>query len=180
MYGMVNAAVRGLVVDNYGLDKWQRISKLAASPESFVAMQSYPDEITYRLIGAAESVLDTEATEILLAFGRYWVLHIASKSYAELMEASGSGFVDFVKNLDHMHQRIRVTFPDYRPPSFRVLVKDDQHLLVDYYSDRDGLLPFVEGLFHGLAAYYSIEIEIEHVPDDSHPLPCKRMIVTHT
>jgi hypothetical protein len=36
----------------------------------------------------------------------------------------------------------------------------------------------VEGLFQGLAKHYEETITIEQVPDDSHPMPCKRMLVT--
>jgi hypothetical protein len=124
-------------------------------------------------------VLGLEPSAILFSFGEFWVSDIAALSYAELMTKTGSGFVDFVKNLDHLHERIRVTFPDYRPPSFRVKELDDQTIQVDYYSHREGLLGFVEGLFKGLADHHGEIVNIEHVPDDTHPMPCKRMLVTH-
>lgn len=180
MYGMVNAAVRGLVCENFGDDTWTKIHTMAGAPEKFVAMQSYPDEITYNLVGAAEKILDMAAPDILFAFGEYWVAEIATAHYASLMKASGSTFSDFLHNLDHMHQRIRVTFPDYSPPSFRVKVLSEGVLQVDYYSDREGLLPFVEGLFSGLAKHFKVEIKVEHISDDAHPLPCKRMRILHS
>jgi hypothetical protein len=74
---------------------------------------------------------------------------------------------------------MRSSFPEYRPPSFRVIALEPGLLQVDYYSEREGLLPFVEGLFEGLGAHFGEEVELEHVPDDSHPLPCKRMRLRH-
>lgn len=68
---------------------------------------------------------------------------MATAHYESIMTRSGQNFVDFVKNLDHMHQRIRVTFPNYNPPSFRVKVLAPGQLQVDYYSDRAGLLPLL-------------------------------------
>ena len=140
-------------------------------------MQTYDDDITYNLVGAAVEVLQIDAHTVLQTFGKYWVSDVATKHYASLMDNTGISFVDFVKNLDHMHQRIRTTFPDYNPPSFRVIDLDNDRIQVDYYSIREGLLPFVEGLFEGLAIHFKTEISIAHQPDDSHPLPCKRMIV---
>ena len=39
------------------------------------------------------------------------------------------------------------------------------------------LTTFVIGLLHGLSKHFDEPITIEHVADDAHPLPCKRMLV---
>jgi hypothetical protein len=179
MYGMVNDAVRGLVKKAFGDDVWTHIHTVAGAPESFVPMKSYDDEVTYGLVAAAVDVLDVSASDVLKTFGQYWVSDVATVHYADIMANTGIGFVDFVKNLDHMHQRLRTTFPDYDPPSFRVLDIEPGLIQVDYYSGREGLLPFVVGLFEGLGRHFSEEITIEHVDDDKHPLPCRRMLVSH-
>jgi hypothetical protein len=141
-------------------------------------MQTYDDAVTYQLVGAAHEELGIDAAVILHGFGEYWVSDVATASYADLMRKTGVGFIDFVKNLDHLHERIKVTFPGYRPPSFRVKELSPKQIQVDYYSHREGLLPFVEGLFQGLAKHYDEAISITHIPDDSHAMPCKRMLVT--
>lgn len=179
MYGMVNQAVRGLVVDKFGAEVWTKIHEGAGAPENFSAMQPYDDSITYGLVENAVEVLGIPADTILRTFGEYWVNEIAKKHYDTLLSNTGRDFADFLGNLDHMHQRIRVTFPDYQPPSFRVKQLGEGTLQVDYYSHRPGLLPFVEGLFTGLGAHFSVTVEFEHIPDDTHPLPCKRMIVRY-
>ncbi len=179
MYGMVTQAVRGLVIDKFGAEVWTKIYTGAGVPENFLAMQPYDDSVTYNLVGKAVEVLGLPAESILMAFGQYWVSDIATKNYDGLMHSTGRDFADFVANLDHMHQRIRVTFPDYQPPSFRVKKLGPGKLQVDYYSHRSGLLPFVEGLFLGLGAYFKEEITFESVDDTTHRLPCKRMIVRH-
>ena len=179
MYGLVNQAVKGFVLDNHGAEMWGKIHTKAGAPESFAAMSPYEDSITYNLVGAASELLNVPAEKILRGFGEYWVDKVATAHYEAIMNKSGQTFVDFVKNLDHMHQRIRVTFPNYNPPSFRVKELSPDRLQVDYYSDRAGLLPFVEGLFTGLGRYYKTIVRIEHVNSESLGLPCARMIVHH-
>lgn len=179
MYGMVNQAVRGLVLDVFGQEKWLKIHTDAGAPSEFVSMQKYDDTITYGLVAAAERHLDMSAPEVLHAFGEYWVNNIALARYEDLMRSSGANFLDFVRNLDHMHQRLKVTFPDYRPPSFRVKEIDPTTIQVDYYSEREGLLPFVKGLFKGLGRHFGVSLQIEDLDDDSHPLPCKRMMIRY-
>ena len=175
MYGMVNQAVRGLVLDVFGADAWRDISQKAESPEEFASLESYDDEVTYNLVSAASEVLALSPVDVLQSFGKYWIHHIASKHYADLMSKTGTSFERFVSNLDHMHSRIQATFPDYKPPSFRVKTLEAGLLQVDYYSERVGLLPFVEGLFMGLGEYFEMTLRIEHVPDEAHPMPCQRM-----
>lgn len=178
MYGMVNDAVKGLVTTAFGADKWKEIHTKAGVPESFVSMESYDDAVTYNLVSAAVEALNMDAADILKAFGNYWVGSVATISYSDYMNQTGIGMTEFLENLDSMHQRMLSIFPNYQPPSFRVLAKGENVLQVDYYSKREGLLPFVEGLLEGLSTHFNEPISIIHVPDDSHPLPCKRMLVT--
>ncbi len=180
MYGMVNQAIKGLVEERYGAEIWRTIHTRAGAPSEFSAMQPYPDEVTYGLVGAACDVLSAPADAILRAFGEYWISDVASRHYGPLLSSTGRDFVDFLRNLDHMHQRIRVTFPEYRPPSFRVKPLEEGVAQVDYYSERQGLMPFVEGLFTGLGGRFNLRVTFEHIPDEVHGLPCKRMLVRYT
>ncbi len=66
MYGMVNKAVQDLVVTQFGQEKWNEIKRKAdIDVEAFVAMSTYPDEVTYKLVGAASEVLGLPADKIL-------------------------------------------------------------------------------------------------------------------
>lgn len=179
MYGMINQAVHGMVLERYGKEAWTKIHSAANCPESFSPMEPYDDNITYALVAVASRELGVPAENILKAFGEYWVRNIANVQYAHIMKSSGVSFEDFLANLDHMHQRIRTAFPNYDPPSFRVKPIDATRLQVDYYSKRAGLLPFVEGLIQGLAENFSVSVQIEHIDSSSHRLPCKRMVVHH-
>ena len=58
MYGLVNKAVEELVVSNFGEDKWELIkSKAGVDVDVFISNESYPDSMTYDLVGAASEVL---------------------------------------------------------------------------------------------------------------------------
>ena len=68
----------------------------------------------------------------------------------------------FLENLDQMHARVMLSFPDLKPPSFRVTDRTDDRLTLHYYSSRPGLAPLVVGLLKGLADRFHTDIEIEH------------------
>lgn len=178
MYGMVNKAVKALVVEQFGDGKWAEIRDLAGAPDDFVGLQAYDDAMTYGLVGAAVEVLGVPAEQILFGFGEYWVLRIATVAYADLMSATGSDMVSFLENVDAMHSRIKMTMPALNPPSFRVQRIDEQHLQVDYFSSRDGLLPFVHGILSGLSTHYGQPCSVTMVDNSASRVPSRRMMLT--
>ena len=65
MYGLVNKAVEDLVCSKFGEETWNKILEEAGvDVDSFVSMEAYPDAVTYKLIHAASTVLETDAATL--------------------------------------------------------------------------------------------------------------------
>jgi guanylate cyclase soluble subunit beta len=161
MYGLINSALQGMIRDKFGDEQWNRVLEASAVPaDSFLSMRSYDDKITYDLVFAASDVLQAPVDACLEMFGEYWVLETASKSYGPLMDAAGSDMVEFLHNLNALHDRITSTFLNYRPPEFQVQDLDDNRYRIHYISEREGLTPFVVGLLKGLALRFACDLDI--------------------
>ena len=161
MYGLINKALREMICEQFGEEKWQSVFEASGVPEdSFLTMRSYDDDVTYSLVGAASEVLGAPAEACLEMFGEYWVLETAAKSYASLMDASGSSLLEFLSNLNALHDRITGTFLNYIPPEFRVESMGGNEHQIHYISQREGLTPFVVGLLNGLSQHFGNELEI--------------------
>jgi Haem-NO-binding len=159
MYGMINKAIRDLVTSRFGEEKWQEIRRKAGvTDEVFINMVKYPDEATYKLVGAASEVLNTPAPAILEAFGEYWTVYSAEAGFGHLLEFAGSNLIDFLRNLDNMHTRVALTFPQLQPPSFKVTDVTDHSARLHYYSGRPGLAPLVIGMVKGLGKRFSTPV----------------------
>lgn len=164
MYGMVNKAIEDLVCTNFGADKWARIKeKAGVDEEMFLSHQSYPDAMTYQLVGAASEVLGLTAKEILHAFGRHWILKTAREGYGDLLAASGRTLPDFLQALPNFHSRIKLMFPNLQPPRFSVTDRTEDSLVLHYQTHRDGLADFVVGLLDGLGEMYNTPVRVEHL-----------------
>ena len=119
MYGMVNRAIQELVTRDFGTDAWRSIAAAADfSEETFVAMQPYPDDLTYRLVEAASHHTGLSATQLLEAFGEFWILYTAKQGYGDVLHMFGTTLSECLQNLDQMHAKISLSFPDLAPPSF--------------------------------------------------------------
>ena len=85
MYGMVNKGIEDLITTKWGVDTWKAIKEDAGfNDDSFLTIKSYPDELTYQLVGSASKILNLPSDQILEAFGEYWILFTAEKGYSEL------------------------------------------------------------------------------------------------
>ena len=112
MYGLINKAVEGLVRSKFGDATWDKIRTRAGLPdEPFISMEQYDDKTTYDLVGAASAVLGAPGEAILEEFGYYWTKYTAEAGYGELMKSAGKTLPEFLRNLDQMHTRVKLSFP---------------------------------------------------------------------
>ena len=161
MYGMINKALRDMVIDGHGEQQWQEIMQVSGvSEDSFLTLRSYDDAVTYDLVGASSKVLGAPVDSLLEMFGRHWILRTAAESYDSLLKTTGTEIWEFLQNLDNLHDRITTTFADYQPPSFQVEMVTDSEAKLHYRSTRQGLTPFVIGLLAGLGQRFSVQLSI--------------------
>lgn len=166
MYGMINRAVQEMVTSQFGEERWLTIAGKAGVPGgSFVAMQQYPDAVTYDLVGAASEELGMPAGDLLEAFGEFWVLYTAKEGYGDLLRSTGPTLRTCLQNLDMLHARVGLSFTQLQPPSFRCTNISEQRMTVHYYSDRAGLAPLVVGLLKGLGKTYDTPIQVSQTAD---------------
>lgn len=164
MYGMVNKALEDMVTSRHGEDCWERIKQAAdVKVDVFISNEGYPDEVTYNLVGAISEELKMTIPQVLEKFGMHWVLKTAVEGYGELMEAGGKTLKEFLLRLPTFHTNVALIFPQLNPPRFRCSDVGDLSLKLHYYSDREGLAPFVIGLLKGLSEHFSTPASIEHV-----------------
>lgn len=162
MYGIVNRAIHGLILENHGQDTWDKIkNKSGVEVDFFLSNEPYDDAITYKLAGSAAEILNTSIENILIAFGEYWVNNTGKKSYGSLMKAGGSNFKEFLINLPNFHSRVMLIYPNLTPPEFIITDIEDNRLKLHYYSQRNGLTYFVYGLITGLGKMYETPVKIE-------------------
>lgn len=161
MYGLVNKAIKGFVVKSFDEDTWVKICDNAGFEDyDFLSFQSYPDDLTFRLISSASALLGMSAESILEAFGEYWILYTASEGYSDMLSVSGSTFPEFISNLDMLHFRVSNIMPELRPPMFSSTMIDDRSLELHYASDRQGLTHMVIGLLRGLGKRFDLAVEV--------------------
>ena len=174
MYGLVNKAIKDLVCEKFGQEKWEAIAREAnfEDPE-FVGLQSYPDQLTYDLVKSSSKVLGVDANIVLEAFGEYWILFTADEGYGNLMQLAGDSLPDFLNNLDMLHTRLSNLMPNLAAPQFSTRNVQANSLELEYRSHRKGLEPMVVGLLRGLGKRFEMEVKVQQIADSESDPTCR-------
>ncbi|NBQ15272.1 MAG: hypothetical protein EBU31_11880 [Proteobacteria bacterium] len=160
MYGMVNQAIEAMVTEKFGRADWEKVKEIAGVDEpAFVTMKQYPDSITYALAGAVSTHSGMPLSDVLRAFGGYWIQYAKGGPWGKLMMSSGT-----------------LSFPDLRPPAFAVKRNGDT-VVVEYRSDRPGLAPFVMGLIEGIGTLFDESVTATQVASKDAGAPCDAFLV---
>ncbi len=172
MYGIVNKAMEDMVTNLKGPASWTAVKRLACVDlDSFVDMQPYDDEVTDRLVGATARLFSLEVDEVLEAFGEYWVLYTAEKGFGDILGAAGADLFEVLRNVDSMHGRLSLSFPDMLVPTMSVERHDAHSATLHYQSERAGFAPMLVGIVKGLGARFGTPVTIDPMPraDDAAP-----------
>ena len=164
MYGMVNQGIKEYVTSNLGDPTWRKIlEKSGLDSDQFETMLAYDDDMTYRLVFAASDVLELSTDQVLEAFGKFWVNYAGDTAIGRLLDFGGETLFELLDSLNEMHERIQMSLPHLRPPSFEFEMSEGNVHQLHYYSEREGLQPMVIGLVKGLALKCGENVQIRIV-----------------
>jgi len=113
----------------------------------------------------ASAELGVPADALLESFGEYWTLYVAEKGYGSLLDMAGDSLFTCLQHLDRLHVKVKESYPDLQPQSFRFEELGADTGLLHYHSHREGLAPMVIGLLRGLATRYGTPVDIAVVKD---------------
>lgn len=168
MHGLINRGIGNLVVTHHGIATWQKIKIEADINEmALISMENYEDKITFRIVESTAKILGKTGDEILGEFGKFWVEYISEQGFGDLLKLAGRNFPEFMSNLNNIHLRMGSTYQGICPPSFTSTIIDNSTLKLEYYSSREGLAPFLVGVFSGLGKLFNLEIDITQAEENN-------------
>jgi class 3 adenylate cyclase len=172
MYGLINLAIEEAILQRYGQKFWDLIKEdcrdsIGDTDGTFISRLYYDDEVSYRLIDAAEKILCSEKYgQVSQLFGEKFYELVQDSGYEGILKLLGGSLKDFLDNLDSFHSHLSTTYSRMQPPSFRCDQKSDNTLILHYYSERIGLEGLVMGMVKAAARelhHLTIDISIHRL-----------------
>ena len=163
MYGLINQAIKDLVVNQFGELKWHKIClECRVSTRDFVSMEFYADSITDDLVQASSRELGITRDVVLKEFGKYWVLYTLKEGYGSLMDMFGTDLKTCLQNFNGLHARMGMTLPQLTPPNFKITELGSDVYDIEYSSKQATFTPMVTGCLEGLAQKFQTKVKIEY------------------
>ena len=167
MYGLVNKAIQEKIEKAYGPETWKKIRLQAGfEEEEFIGLKAYPDELSYSLVESASKELNVPAEKLIELVGEEWISHTALNGYENVLNLAGDNMIDFIHNLDTIHNNITNLMPNMRPPKFRIKKEQVTGMLLQYQSEREGMQPMVVGILKGLGKRFGLEVSVKNLGPD--------------
>ena len=170
MYGWIFATFESLIIEKYGLDKWEEIHEMAECTiptGEFIKSLNYSDELIIRLLFCAEKILGQPQDLIIQFIGEHFVTFFQANGYKYTLRAQGRDFGEMLQNLNEPHRLLRSRFPESYLPEFwcTAIEKhgEEYSCILHYYSQRGKLFyPLAVGLIKELGRqFYNARVELE-------------------
>lgn len=163
MKGTIHKCTEKLVIEKFGLEKWEECLRSVGLEEDHVFMvnDDVDENVTMQLLRNAPAILGITNEQLYDAFGEYWVHVYALKVYPAYYEGVNST-KEFLLKLDNLHAEVTQNIENAKPPRFTYNWDTPNELVMNYSSSR-GLVTLFMSLVKGLASFYKEAIEVSNV-----------------
>jgi len=160
MKGVIALALKEMVVERLGADKWQAaLARAGIDREPMILpISNVDDQTVLSLVGALCEVLNISLAQAAEAFGDYWVRVYSQKIYYPYYETTRSA-EGFLQRLDAIHAAVTRRMPDAIPPRFEYEWRNAKTLIMTYQSQR-GLIDFAVGLIKAVGKFYGQDLRV--------------------
>jgi hypothetical protein len=157
VHGVIFASFRDFILTRLGPDIAREI--LAARPVHLLS-EAYDDQEFLGLVRRACEAADLDPDELMHEFGMFAGGHTFPRLYPAFFTLAG-GTRDFLLTVeDRIHELVRATIPNARPPQLAVEPLAEDGVSITYSSPRR-LCVLLAGLLEGTAAHYGDAVEYD-------------------
>lgn len=167
MKGVIVNCLKDLVINKFGLDKWEAaLEKIGLDKKmTFIVTQDVDDAVALKVVGSVCAVLNISLSQAADAFGEYWMCSYAPQIYKSYYRGVKSA-KEFLLKMDEIHRQTTESIPNAKPPRFEYSWENEKTLIMKYKSQR-GLMDFMLGLIKGVGKYFKENLKVSKLNNES-------------
>ena len=171
MHGIVFASLHDFLRDLGGAEAVTEVF----GDTSYSMVDAHPDESFSLLLARASAFTGVERDELTRRFGAFTGEHTFPRLYPAFYELAPNTSAFLLGVEDRIHELVRATVPNARPPALAVRARGNGGVEITYNSPRR-LCDLLEGLVHGTARHYGEQVRVEETACARHGAPACRFV----
>lgn len=164
MKGIVFTELIGMVETKFGYDTMKKMIEGANLPNKgiYVSGGTYPHEELVSIVVSLHKLSNIPIPTLLTVYGQH-LFPVLAKAYPVFTESSKNP-IEFIASVENfIHVEVRKLYPDAELPSFDIIEKKADSIVIHYRSGRK-MEDFGYGLMLGCAEHYKMPLEIKYSP----------------
>ena len=157
MHGVIFASYSDFVTARFGAETARAVF---ASEPIYLMSEAYEDERLLELIKQTCQRMEVSIEELVRDFGVFTAQRTFARLYPAFFEVAGSARPFLLTIEERIHELVRATIPNARPPELHVTPLGEDAVTIAYTSPRK-LCSLLEGLVDGTARHYGESASID-------------------
>ena len=150
VHGVIFASFGDYVAARFGPEVARRLME---DEPVYLMSEAYADERLYELIGRVAREAETAQDEVVHEFGVFAATTTFARLYPAFFAVAGGARSFMLTVEERIHELVRATIPNARPPELRVVPLGDDGVQIAYSSPRR-LCVLLRGLLEGTASHF--------------------------
>ncbi len=165
MKGIVFTEFLELVENEFGLDVVQQIIDECEldSEGVYTSVGTYSHKDMFKMVAKLSEIKGLPVPALLMVFGEYFFTTLKTK-YPMFMEKPN--LFSFLNSIDqYIHPEVLKLYPDAELPRFEAEMKDENEMVLNYYSSRK-MSDLAIGLIKGAAAHFEENVDVVKIGEE--------------
>ena len=150
MHGVIFASFNDYATARFGADVARRVFE---DEPIYLMSEAYDDERLFALVERTAATTDTPVDDLVRDFGYFTAQTTFARLYPAFFAVAGGARPFLLTVEERIHELVRATIPNARPPELRVAPLGDDGVQIAYKSPRQ-LCVLLTGLLEGTASHY--------------------------
>jgi hypothetical protein len=155
MHGIIFASLHDYARDRLGAEATTEIF----AGRTYAMSETHPDSELFQLLEQTARQRNAPIDELLRDFGDFTAQKTFARLYPAFYEIAGGTRAFLLGIEDRIHELVRATIPDAKPPALLVRPNGHDGVRIDYSSPRR-LCRLLEGLLIGTGHHYGEQVSI--------------------
>jgi hypothetical protein len=159
VHGIIFTSFRHFVTNRFGRE---RATGLWVDEPQYLITEAYPDRVFHDLFAKVCEATGSDPDELLRAFGTFAAERTFVLLYPSYFDLAGDARTFMLTVETRIHELVRATVPDARPPQLHVEPLGEDGVQIVYDSPRR-LCVLLDGLIQGTARHFGEDADVSEV-----------------